>query len=340
VRLTKEQLIQQSKDRLQNEADRLSNALGFKIDIDTLTGIKAKVTSQKFYEVKPSDYVPIIVGEHAFSEDILTYKDYSIGGDFEAGIVQGSTNPSRTEKADAAIEGVTIPVVDWRKAVEYNLIELGKASKSGNWSLVEAKERARFKNWQLGIQKVAFLGLASRLDVDGLLTQSDVNSNTAIIPTFIKTMSTTQLGALVEGILAAYFANSNNTAMPTHFVIPTSDFLGLAAPTSETYWNGTKLAWITAMFQQLTMNPDFKILPLAYAQKAQNSDFLGSGSGLNRYVLYRYDDESLRMDIPIDYTTTITDTINGFDYQSAAYGEFTGAKAYRPLEALYFDHSV
>lgn len=338
--IKKEAMIQNAKIRLQAKVEEMTNALGFKVDIDTLTGIKAKVTSQKFYEVRPSEYLPIVVGENAYSEDILTYKDYSTGSDFESGIAQGSTNPARTEKSDVAIEGIKIPIIDWRKAVEYNLIELGKASKSGNWSIVEAKERSRFKNWQLGIQKVAFLGLISRQDVDGLLTQSDVTSNTTTITTFIKTMSTSQFGTLVENILSDYFSNSNNTAMPTHFVIPTSDFLGLGAPTTETYWNGTKLDWLLQTFRTLTANPNFKVLPLAYAQKAINAEVLGAGSGLNRYSLYRFDDESLRMDIPIDYTTTLTDTINGFDYQSAAYAQFTGAKAYRPKEMLYFDHSV
>lgn len=336
----KENLILNAKQRLQAEADMKCNALGVKVDITTLTGIKAKITTQKFYEVKPSDYLPIVVGENAFSEDILTYKEYSTGDDFESGIIRGGSNPIRAEKTDVAMESVRVPVIDWRKGIEYNLIELGKATRSGNWSLVEAKERSRIKNWQLGIQKVAFLGLASNQGVDGLLTQSDVNSNTATIPTFIKAMSTTQFGTLVEDLLSAYFSNSNSTVMPDIFVMPTNDFLGLAAPTSETYWNGSKLEWLQMMFKTVTGNANFKILPLAYAQKALNLEVLGSGSGLNRYVLYRYDDEALRMDIPIDFTTTITDTINGFDYQSAAYAQFTGAKAYRPLEMLYFDHSV
>jgi hypothetical protein len=338
--MNKEKMIQNAKERLVRDSGMVLNSLGFKIDIDTLTSIKSKVTSQKFYEVVPSDYLPVVVGEHAFSEDILTYKDYSIGSDFESGIIQGGSNPSRTEKSDVAIEGVRVPIVDWRKGVEYNLIELGKASKSGNWSIVEAKERSRFKNFQLGVQKVAFLGLESKPDVDGLLTQSDVNSNIATIPTFIKDMSTSQFKTLVKDVLSDYYLNTDNTAMPTHFVIPTSDFLGLGAPTSETYWNGTKLSWLTSIFKELTGNEGFKIMPLAYALKAINAPVLGAGSGLSRYSLYRYDDESLRMDVPINYTTTITDTINGFDYNSAAYAQFTGAKAYRPKEMLYFDHAV
>ena len=91
---------------------------------------------------------------------------------------------------------------------------------------------------------------------------------------------------------------------------------------------------------EITNNNDFKILPLSYANINKNADFLGAGAGLNRYCLYRYDSDSVKMDIPIDYSTTIFDTVNGFNYNSIAYAQFSGAKAYRPLEMLYFDHSV
>jgi hypothetical protein len=57
----------------------------------------------------------------------------------------------------------------------------------------------------------------------------------------------------------------------------------------------------------------------------------------NRYTLLSYDEDSLRMDIPVDYTNTLQNTVNGFNFQSAAYGQFTGLKAYRPKEMLYFD---
>ena len=41
--LTKKQMIERAKARL---SSGIENALGFQIDIDTLTGIKAKVTRQ------------------------------------------------------------------------------------------------------------------------------------------------------------------------------------------------------------------------------------------------------------------------------------------------------
>jgi hypothetical protein len=53
--------------------------------------------------------------------------------------------------------------------------------------------------------------------------------------------------------------------------------------------------------------------------------------------MYRYDAESIRMDIPVDYTVTQPNTINNFQFQDAAYGQATGVIVYRQLELEYFD---
>jgi len=338
---SKEQLIENAIKRLKAKNEEIQNALGFKIDIDTLTAIKEKITTQKFYEVKPSDYMPVVVGKHAFSESILTYKDYSLGGDFEEGILDGNSNYSKLAATDTAIDGVTVPIKDWAKKHTFNILELKKASTSGNWSLIEAKEKSRFKNWQLGIQKVSFLGLLSNTGIKGMLTQADVTANTAVITKNISDMTATEFQAFLKAVLAAYYTNSDNTVLPDSFVIPTDDYLGLGTAVDETFNMKSRLQRLKESFAEITQNPNFMIKPLAYAQKERNSDFLGAGSGLNRYTLYRsQDEESLRMDIPIDYTPTIQDTFDGFSYQSVAYGQFTGSKAYRPKEMIYFDHSA
>jgi hypothetical protein len=54
------------------------------------------------------------------------------------------------------------------------------------------------------------------------------------------------------------------------------------------------------------------------------------------YVLLNYDEEALRMDIPLDYTNTLANSLDNFSFQNAGYGQFTGVLAYRPLELLYF----
>jgi len=337
---TKKQMIENAINGLKQKASEVQNAMGYKVDIDTLTGIKQKVTGQKFYEVKPSDFMPVVVGDQPFSDQILTYKDYSIGNDFESGIIEPGSNNSRLEGSDAEIEGVTVPVKYWAKKLEYTIIDLAQASKSGNWSLIEAKERSRVKNYQLGIQKIAFLGLQSVSGVKGLLTQSDVTTNTSVIDQNISAMTAAELNTMLQTLLSVYYSNSNSTVMPDTFIIPTDDYLGLGTPFSSTYPNISKIDYLEKTFKQLTANQNAAILPLAYAQMERNSDFLGGGSGLNRYVMYRRnEEESLRMDIPVDYTGTIQDTVDNFAYSSVAYAGFTGCKAYRPKEMIYFDHS-
>ncbi len=66
---------------------------------------------------------------------------------------------------------------------------------------------------------------------------------------------------------------------------------------------------------------------------------VGNRAGLlgSVYSLYNYDEESLRMDIPVDYTNTLANSIDNFSFQNVGYGQFTGVLAYRPLELMYFD---
>lgn len=328
------------KDEYKNSSlgKEMRNA-GYDVDIDTLTGIKQRITTQRHYEAAPAKYLPVVVGENAWSDNILTWRTFDTGDDFEAGIIEPGTNDSRLATSDTQIDSVSVPVVDWGFETTYNLSDLAKASRSGNFSLIESKEKSRFKRWQLGIQKIAFIGAESVANVNGLLTQSDVTANTSRIPTFIKNMTETQFNSFLGGFLSDYFDNSDSTILPDTFVIPTEDFLGLGTAVSENFGLKSRLQRIEETVKMVG-NENFKVLPLAYANKARNLSVLGSGTGLNRYTLLRYDEESIRMDIPVDYTTTVQDTINGFNYQSVGYGEFTGVKAYRPKEMLYFDHEV
>tara|TARA_R110000851_G_scaffold306239_5_gene464509 strand:- start:3044 stop:4057 length:1014 start_codon:yes stop_codon:yes gene_type:complete len=331
----KDIMIENAVARVSKEIGLVANAQGIKIDIDTLTGIKAKVTEQKFYEIKPSDFMPVVVGENAWADDILTWKSYSTGDNFESGLVDTGSNSGRLAKADTDIEGVKIPVKHWATEIGYNLMELAQATRSGNFSVVDAKETARLKVWQLGVQRSAFLGLDSVTSVKGLLTQDSVTLNTTTIAKNIKDMNATEFQAFIGNIMSDYFENSNSTTLPDTFVMPTDDFLGCVNSTDEAFPLKSRLERMKESFEAATGNANFEIKSLAYAQLERN------GLGLNRYVLYkRADDTSFRMDIPVDYTTTITDTVNGFSYQSVAYGSFSSAEAYRPAEMIYFDHAV
>lgn len=313
----------------------IRNALGYEIDITTLTSISKSIVEQKFFTVPFADYVPVRVGEGAWSTEIMTYRDYAIGGDFGTGILNTGSSNSRLAEADSRVDAVKNPVLNWAKQISWSFMDLQIAARSGNWDLVTSKERSRKKNWDLGVQKIAFLGLEGYSESTGLLTLSDVTANTSLITEYISAMDATEFSTFVQGVIAAYRSNSDYTSMPTHFIIPEADYVGLGAPVSATYPNVTKLEYLLKVFRMITMNPNFQILPVAYANKAQNEDVTGLNK--NRYTLLNYDEDTVRMDIPVDYTNTLQNTINGFQWQNVGYGQVTGVKAYRPKELLYFD---
>lgn len=325
----------QYMQRMVNE--RFGNSLGYEIPITTLTTIMKKITEQKFFEIAPADYLPVRVGEGAWSSQLTTYRSFDLAAEFEEGILNTGANNTRLANADAGVDALNIKVNNWAKSIGWSIFDLEQAAKSGNWDLVTAKERSRKKNWDLGIQRVAFLGARGQNGSGGaclgLLNQSGINVNTTVIDEAISGMDTTELKALCATIVEAYRANNNRTAFPTHFIVPESDYNGMASTVSPTFPIKSILQLLEEMFQTITRNKNFKILPLAYADDAY------SGLGVQRYVLLNYDEESIRMDIPVDYTNTLANSLDNFMFQNTGYGQFTGVLAYRPLELLYFDYT-
>lgn len=334
ILLTKhEQTIANSLQRQYNE---MRNALGYEINITSLTTIMKKISQQKFFEIAPADYLPVRVGEGAWSANLTTYRSFNLADDFETGIINTGGNNGRLASADAGVDSLSIAVKNWAKAIGWSIFDLEQAAKSGNWDLVSAKEKARKKNWDLGIQRVAFLGAKNNSAVLGLLNQgAGVTVNTTLLTAPIYSLANTpaNLSAFIAQVLNVYRSNCNRSAWPTHFVIPESDYLGLATPSSPTFPIKSILQLMQETFQTMTKNPNFQILPCAYADAAYNS------LGVNKYALLNYDEESLRMDIPVDYTNTLANSIDNFSFQNVGYGQFTGVLAYRPLELYYLQYT-
>lgn len=306
------------------------SAMGIEIPITTLTTVIKSISEQKFYQVAPADYLPVVVGEGSFGTDLLKYLSFETGGDFESGIIKTGTANAKLAQVDANVKGIRIPIVNWAKGLNWNLMEVQQAAKNGNWDLITAKEKSRKKNWDLGIQRIAFLGLSDVPEVYGLLNQPDVNSNLTVITKAISSMSTSEYINFISAIYAAYREHSGFTAEPTTFVIPENDYNGLATPINTTYPTKSKLEYLKEAFKQVSGH-EVKIKKLAYANKNQ------SGLGVDRYALYNEDPDTLALNIPVDYTATLANSINGFNWENAAYGQFTGVKVYRTKEVLYFD---
>lgn len=331
--LTKhEQII---ANQIQKEYNAKRNALGYEINITTLTTIMKKVSLQKFFHIAPADYLPVRVGEGAWSSNLVTYRSFQIGDDFSTGVLNTGNNNTRLAVADAGVDSVPINVYNWAKEIGWTIMDLEMAAKAGNWDLITAKEKARKTNWDLGIQSVAFLGLSGNSNILGLLNQSGITTDVATITQPINAMSPAQLSTFIGSILNLYRSNCNRTAFPTHFIIPESDYLGLALPSSSSYPILSIMDLMQNTFRTMTGNKDFKILPCAYGDPAYNT-----AAGINKhcYVLLNYDEESIRMDIPVDYTNTLANSLNNFAFSNVGYGQFTGAMAYRPLELYYFQY--
>lgn len=316
--------------------DSVETATGYQIVIDTLTYIKKQVTEQKFYEVAPGDFIPVVVGDGAFSQNILTNRTFSVSDDFEAGVINSGSADARLSMADMAVDGVNMKVRNWAKAIAYTIFDVEMALRANSWDPIMQKHKARKKNWDLGIQQIAFLGSKTDTAVPGLLTATGINTNTSVITKLISTMTAAELQAFVSTLIGTYFTNTNSTAMPDTFVVPYQDFLGLQVLTPGTV--GTYpvplIKYLEDAFKGATRNSSFKILPLAYCDAAVNNSLRGINK--NIYMLYRQDSETLRMDIPVDYTTTQANTLNNFTFQDVSYAQYTGLGIYRNLEVLKF----
>ena len=341
IKLTrKEQFHADYMQRIVNA--RFGNSLGYEVNITTLTTIVKKITEQKFFQVSPADYLPIKVGEGTWSSNLTTYRSFQIADEFETGIINTGGNNARLASGDAGVDALNIKVNNWAKAIGWSIFDLELAAKSGNWDLVAAKERVRKENWDLGVQRVAFLGARGQNGAGGsclgLLNQAGITFNSTAVPTALSLMTYTQLATFQQSIIQAYRTNCNYTAFPTHFIIPESDYNGLVAQSSPQFPMKSVLQLLEEGFQVITRNKNFKILPLAYCSAANAGGSLPAGANTGLYVLLKYDEESVRMDIPLDYTNTLANSLDNFSFQNAGYGQFTGVLAYRPLEMLYLGY--
>lgn len=322
---------------------RFGNALGAEIPITTLTTIVKRVSEQKFYEIAPADYLPIAVGNGTWSSNLTTYRSFDIASNFEEGIINTGASNTRIASANAGVDALNIKVNNWAFQNGWTVFDLEQAAKSGNWDLVAAKEKARKRVWDLGVQRIAFLGAIGQNGTNGpilgLLNQAGVTVDTSLVTTSIKSMSYTQLDTFVQNALQAYRANCNYTAYPTHLILTEATFNGLQSQVNPEFPVKTKLQYLLESFKVLTHNDDFKILPLTYAQASVASTFgVTLPFASEMYVMLNYDEDSIRMDVPLDYTNTLANSVDNFMFQNVGYGQLTGALAYRPAELYYFGY--
>lgn len=319
---------------LNANGDIAGDALAYQYATDRMTFIRSKSVEQSFYETNPADYFDVIPGEGAFAQNIITNISIKTAGGFRQGKIGTANNNTSLAVANAAITPKYTYVQNWALAIEYSIFDVNQASFTGNWDPVEAKHRARKKDWDLGIQNVAFLGDIDDLtNFPGIFTQPEVNSNLSVLTAKISSLSAADFATFVAAIVGAYQANCAYTVMPNTFIIPQDDFVGLATPVSSAYPMISKLEYLEKAFKAVC-GAGFKILPSAYGIASKNTV---AGVNKSRYVLYHRDIDTLFMELPVDYQTTSVGTLNNFNFQDVAYGQYSGVTVLKPLEILYFD---
>jgi hypothetical protein len=322
--------------RLNSPGDTPEASTGYQIAIDTLTYIVRTVTAQKFYEVNPSDYLPVMVGEGSFANDFLNNLTFSNAADFESGIINSASSNARLDTVETAVASITTENIYWAKALEYSINDVQRALFANNWDLIESKHKAMKKNFDLGIQKIAFLGSRTdTADIQGLLNNTKVNivASPSYLNVPISSMTAAQFSTFVGTVIGAYVTNANATAIPDTFLIPLSDYLGLAAPVSSDFPFNSKLEYLRKAFVEITGNEKFAIKKLAYADATYNAAY-----GINQqvYILYRNDSDSFHMRVPQPYTVLQPGTSNNYQWQQVCTAQFTGNIILRPLEQLQF----
>lgn len=326
-----------SKEEYQHKF-RVDNALsfadpanyGFEQQLTTLTRILAGVQRQKFYTLDVSEFIPVEIGTGAYGKNIMQATIAQVGADFESGIIQPGNGINKDANVDIVIDNIQIRNNFWRMKyqVTKEIREMGRVS-ALPIDYIEEQETARLKTWQLGIQKIAFLGTSDGLNY-GLLNLPDVTINTSLMPASFANMTITELNNFAVSVINTYFTNTNSTVFPNTLVIPTADLGALGTPINPQFPIGTRRQYLEDAFKAAGAPADFKILHTVYNNTA------GVG-GTGRYVLYNRNADTLTMYIPKPYTPYPLHPAGSLDMISDAEGQFTGVFAKRPKEILYMD---
>lgn len=306
---------------------------GLEKTLTTLTQLVKDVLRQKFYTIEGAltDYVPMEMGTGAYGQSLFQYAVAQVGDKFETGIIQPGNGINKDANVDIVVDGISIKNNFWRMKYQATkeLVEMARAN-AVNFSYIEEQERARLKTYQLGIQKITFLGTDDGQN-KGLLNLDGVTVNTSLMPANFGTMTTAQLNNFAATAVATFWANSNSTSFPNTLLMPTQDLGGLATFISSSYPVGeTRKEFLERAFKAAGAPQNFKILHAAYGNTA-------STTGGARYVLYNRDADVLKMYLPKPYTPYPLYPTGSLDMVSDAEAQFTGVWAKRPKEILYMD---
>lgn len=322
-------LFNEDETKSIEKVQNLVNESGFAdIDITLLTALEARIAQQKFYEVDVDKFLDIARDTGGYADAITAFKNLQLDSADDSWEADTLGDNARKAQVTIGLEPFTVRIRSLVKMVSYSLLEIRQAQQTGVWNVVLEKERARKRSHDLYVQRVLLKGTDQHA---GLLNLAGVTTDTTTITKKLKDMTVSEWQAFLGSIFGLFATHSSYTAMPNRFVIPYTDYLGLAQCADETYPLKSKLERLNDTFKQMC-GSDAEVLPLAYCNADQNG-------GVNKYVLYRKDFDTVRAYMPIGYSVVEGASVDGFNYQNTAYSRLSDVVLVRPKEIMYFTHS-
>lgn len=304
------------------------NNPGIEMDITTTTQIMGRVLETNYYELngqKLSDFVPIEVGTGAFSTKLLQAAATAVGTDFKACLINPTAGALKLDGyTDIEVGNLEYPNNFFRDT--YSITKEGAEIASRAripFNVVEQKEKARKKKFDLGLQDAWFLGLDDGVSF-GLLNQPAAVTNTSFITKDLSAMTDVEFSTFVAGIRALYDNVTNSTAMFNRLLVPQQEYFKL-----DRIYGEFGLSRRGILDDVLKENGG-KVVYARYATGA------GTG-GVNRYALYKHDPDYIEGFLPLPYTPSPLYAQGAFDMISNAMAQFVTPQVKRSNTLIYLD---
>jgi len=292
-----------------------------------------------------AEICPLETGIAPFAPSRVTPKTFAGIQNPESGLIS-TVNKGQYNEVDVALGNVIIEREFWAKQISYNFLQqsqMGYLGASG-FDYVEAKLDVLGDDYQQFVEKIFHYGFSKR-DNTGLLTSTEVTTNTSLITKKLSAMTSAEFNTFIANVISVYQSNQIIGGMPDTFYIPQSDYNGLVQQMSEDFPIKTKLQVLKEAMIDITQNPNFKILRSFYLQKnfAANARFAKANGNApivyDRYMLFKSTKDRVAFDMPIAFTLLGTGTMNQFDYIQLGYSQIGKVFFKRPADAIYFDNT-
>ena len=316
------------KMRVNNANEALTNP-GFETQISSTTQVITKVLETNYYELngqKLSDFTPIETGMGAFKTDLTQYATKAQGTDFKACLINPTSGAFNLDgQTDIEIGEETYPNNFFRDT--YTVTKEGAEIAARNiipLDLVGAKERARKKKFDLGLQEAWFLGLDDGRSY-GLLNQPSAVVDTSTLGgKNLSAMTDDEFATFIATIRAYYDNITNSTAMFDRLMLPQQEYFKLDKVFGQFGLSRRSI------LDDVLKEAGGKIVYTRYNTTA------GTGGGA-RYALYKYDPDYIEGYLPLEYTPYPLFPINDLDMVSQCMAQFVTPQVKRTNTLVYLD---